>query len=309
MAMRLWISALLDLLVAARGLHVEWKGAGPSFDEVLIRAAHEQMDAAKGRYTESSDALHLVTSIFLPEGHAHGHIKEIVAAFATNVENPHIASLHVLLESPSEGCSDLLKRMANATGTPVRLIHKVVCTMVKKQPTYRDFFQYANERMRHHQVILTNADIVFDSTLALIAPLTAGVGHVLSVKPPPYKDEFKDIFLQECKQSALRCKSETSSWDAFIFLSPLPGKLEDFELDYPMNIIQAENFAAGNLRQMGLNITNPCMHVNAFHWHCFSGKMHKEWPGDKKPKCNYLAKTHPCEDFPDDASICQHSKA
>lgn len=312
MAIRLWTVVLFGMAAAAWGLSVAvLPDADSTFEKVLMRYAKQQItstvrSASKARMHDHP-LMHLLTSLFLPSpGTENGHIKEILAAFSVNVENPRIASAHVLLESYPGGCSLLKENMENATGRAVKHMKKVVCTQVHEQPTYHDFFHYANDHMHKVHVLLSNADVVFDETLSLIAPLSTGLGHIISVKSPPYEGDFADIFKSECKsvRNKDRCIPRTMSWDTYIFVPPLPNKLEEYDLRFPMNIINAENFAGMALKVSGVNLTNPCMHVNAFHWHCFAGKMHKTWPNGR-PKWNWKLESAPCEDFPKDMPYCR----
>merc|ERR1719317_305054 len=46
-------------------------------------------------------------------------------------------------------------------------------------------------------------------------------------------------------------------------------------LNHTMNHMGAETYAGYALHKAGVVLSNPCLHVNAFHWHC-APKMHSE---------------------------------
>jgi len=173
----------------------------------------------------------------------------------------------------------------------------------------------ANEVLANGTVMVANADVVYDETLGLLAPPAAGTeGHLLSVEPPPFEGAFKEIFGMQCPSANLRhgrgpsgnehrCQIMARSWDAYIFTPPLPMKLfSNFNMSFAMSTESAEFFAAQALIESGMRLTNPCMFVNAHHWHCFGDKMHKTFRKhgqDFSPPWKSSYVSYPCRDFPD----------
>jgi len=163
-------------------------------------------------------------------------------------------------------------------------------------------------------VILSNADVVFDDSLSLVDSkrlLTGGIGYVLSVKPPPENTQYEEVFGTECRNTP-RCvvgawdggewgqMSGGGSWDTYIFAPPLANTLNFTHLDLVMNIEGAENRAAFELEiNAGLTLFNPCIYVNAFHWHC-GGKMHAlgDARADQLVDCRQVRDILPCLECP-----------
>jgi len=246
---------------------------------------------AKGR--SGSGGFTLLTSLYMDaSGLSQGHTDELVSAFIVNLANPNIWSVHVLFESNTSGGANacgrlprLLREHSFASSLYEPHAHKITCVPVRQQPTYGDFFRYASSSLANHDVILANTDIVFDRTLALLKhPVDLNVAHVLSVLSPPYNGQYKQIFGKEC-QITNRCEipvwsastSTGGSWDAYIFRAPLPHSFNFTDLDFVMNINGAENLAGFQLEtQGGRQLSNPCLQVHAFHWHCTGGKMHNK---------------------------------
>jgi len=225
----------------------------------------------------------------------------------------------VLLESPGPGgdpCgsfSDIVAKHAPSTMTTTDALKdvmgKVKCVPVEVQPTYTAFFQYANEHMQGRIVLLSNTDVAFDSTLSLVRRgiLAAGrIGFVLSVQSPPHRGQYREVFGSECDVPN-RCLYKSGmfgdgmSFDAYIFHSPLLGrkKVDWRHIDHVMNLYGAENRAAFELEvHAGVNLSNPCRHVHAFHWHCKGGKMHGERRITIRGNRENLGKVVPCWDCP-----------
>jgi len=288
-----------------------------AFKAMLMRHTGAALDAPSSarqhRPENSSQPVHLLTSIFLPEpAKQNGHVPEIMASVFVNIRNPLIASVHVLLESYDKDCAALQQHLGELTGKKVEHKEKVVCTVVNRIPTYHDFFQYANNNMRDKLVLLSNADVVFDFTLANVGHLSAGVdAHVISVQPPPYSGEYASMFNINC-ESTKRCIKHTTSWDAYLFVAPLPSKLDDFNMRFPMNMQHAENYAASALGYSGLNLKNACGHIGAYHWHCIGGKMHSDWAYWGTPSWRWDEGKGtgfgPCRDFPGDCERENHCR-
>jgi len=174
---------------------------------------------------------------------------------------------------------------------------------ITKAPTYNDFFETAINKYPDQPCMITNADVVFDETLTWIDTHTLAQmrGFVLAVKPPPKNSAYKAVYHSDCN-SIPRCTVGRvdgwllggASWDSYIF-APTPKFRQSYyqsravegrptttkdELSFPMFSLGAENKAAFELYSMGVNLTNPCHFVNAFHWHCQGTKMHVDAQDD-----------------------------
>jgi len=234
--------------------------------------------------------LSLLTTAFLS---VNPHTQEQFAALVVNLMNEVIYDVHILTESD---CGLILKqvdywisRMPNKTISRKAMYHKFTCvpSTTGVQPLYKDFFEYANTTLAGNLVLFANGDIAFDETLRRINPdalMTAKMGMILSVQPPPQNSFYKDAFGFECSNTP-RCAvgawkggcsaSAGVSWDAYIFASPLSSSFNLWGVDVIMNIYGGEQVAAFQLEAAGgLTLYNPCYHVHAFHWHCQGGKTH-----------------------------------
>jgi hypothetical protein len=200
-------------------------------DEAFLRAAVDATLASASSPGVEAYNVALLTTILLDRWHtSRSHEREVLAAVAVNVENPFISAVHVLLESRPgrNNCSALQNLLENASNRTLTQFGKVTCVQIFKRPVYETFVRYANASMPVGKVMVSNPDVVYDETLALLPGLVAGVGvHVLSVTPPPYEGAFKKIFGQQCVHRAERCAWVAESWDAYVFRTPLPAKLAE----------------------------------------------------------------------------------
>jgi len=277
--------------------------------------------------------LALLTSLFVPQGSSSPHTLELFAALMVNLGNPYINKVHVLLETNSTADCDRLPALiasygGNLTGaghdSNIHIVGtdysvdsslgnassewagKLTCIPTPRQPTYTDFFRYANNRLSDMTVLLANTDVVFDESLELIEPAFKLWKHayVLSVSPPPYGGAYLRAFGREC-QTEPRCtigafdgwKWGGESADAFVFRPRLQG-LNLTSMRHVMNIEGAENRVMYQLEaKAGLELSNPCLHVHAFHWHCVGGSMHHEAQRlDRQLDGQSLGQVAPCWD-------------
>lgn len=249
----------------------------------------------------------LLTSAFRTEGQENPHLSEIFAALATNLLNDYILEIHLLSEDDCQYVKRRLvwqvDRMVKAKEIMQMVDIKLYCTrtMYGRQPSYADFFQYANV------------------TLPLVDPEPVRLrrhGYVLSVTPPPHRGAYAEVFRRECENTP-RCSVGTwnhgghwvqhtgggSSWDGYIFSPPLSPDVDLAHIDLFMNLNGAESIAAYQLEvKGGIHLYNPCMHIHAYHWHCLGGKMHDTDPrvrADRPPW--YTELMHQPPHFPFDA--------
>mmetsp|Transcript_96394 Transcript_96394/g.251210 ORF Transcript_96394/g.251210 Transcript_96394/m.251210 type:complete len:342 (-) Transcript_96394:39-1064(-) len=299
---------------AAESLAPEPNGELP-FDVLAMHASQqmERFDALRlsGR-VPAEDSIGLLTTIFLGLfDHRRSHEREVLAAFAVNVANPLISAVHVLLEAHPKriggDCSGLRGLLEDASSREVPQFHKVICVQVTERPMYGDLFTYADTRMPVGRVIISNADVVYDETLAQLPELEEHVGvHLLSIKPPPYEGAFKEVFGHQCPKepygTSTSCLWHTRSWDAYVFRTPLPANLtESHNLQFPMSWMSSEFYMASALLDSGMKLTNPCMFVHAYHWHCFGDKMHATFDKSKLPPIKNKYTSFPCKDFPSES--------
>lgn len=253
--------------------------------------------------------LTLLTSFFY--GTDHEHWPELAGALHVNLHNPFFNKVHVLMESPGGSeCGELQAKISEALDGAewsADAQKRLICVPVPNQPNYESFFDYANSHLAGQLVALANTDVAFDDTLGLIDREAFGpdLGYVISVQPPPYSGEYKDMYGTEC-ETETRCSIGLydgwtwggNSWDVYMFRSPLQGMHSNY-LNHYMNQLGGENRAAYQIEKgAGVHLSNPCKHIHAFHWHCSGGKMHDHSRVDGEPGENAVQGINPCWDCP-----------
>src|ERR1051326_3024713 len=84
---------------------------------------------------------------------------EFLECLRRNVENDQLDEIHLFVEEPGE-VGKLVTEYPLLADAKIRLIAH------GRRTTYQELFAYANNRLAGHRVIIANADIYFDHTLA-----------------------------------------------------------------------------------------------------------------------------------------------
>jgi len=181
-----------------------------------------------------------------------GRKGELDLVLERNLRNPHLEEVHIL----SETCGTL-SLPARAMKNPKMFVH-----CLPHQPTYADFFHFANIHLRGKRVVLSNADIAFTASLGKLGD------HPLS-------SERRVLILSrwalDCGEGRLDprgnlCWTDYGSHDTFIFRAPLPP--ESFQdLEFPMNRYFAEHAVVARLVDTGFEVVNPCLDIISLHHH------------------------------------------
>ena len=216
----------------------------------------------------------LLVSTFV--NHNHKHMAEVLCALAENIMSPSLQKVHALHEgSPETLIAAILDASAHYPGSnleyevclPFVLSAKLVVVRTKEQASYPELIYYACTKLGGERVLLSNTDVVFDSSLDRlerdrISFHDRRTVYVFSVTAPradagPYLERFNNsgwparcakeartrCFLNETKQNderSVQNKRISSSprpgrsYDAFLFYSPLPVELlRDSHWMYP----------------------------------------------------------------------------
>jgi len=257
---------------------------------------------------KSQPKINLITSVLVDPDSDNEHMQEIIKAVTENVKllGTTLARICVLLEVHNKDRDEAIVELKHKIGVSdlsESVQEKFEIVNISQAPTYNDFFETGINNYPDEPCMITNADVVFDETLTSIdtATLAHMKGFVLAVKPPPLHGAYKAAYHSECN-SIPRCTVGRAdgwllggaSWDSYIFAPTTDFKKNYYrqrtvegkqtttkqELSFPMFSLGAENKAAFELFSMGVNLSNPCHFVNAFHWHCQGTKMHVDAQDD-----------------------------
>jgi hypothetical protein len=169
--------------------------------------------------------------------------REFIACLERNLANEHIAAVHLFVEEALGG------RVPHDLGLPAH--PKLRLLSHGRRTTYSELFEHANARLAGQRVIVANADICFDHTLARLDSVPLA-GRMACLSRWDLLDD-----------GSLRFFDHPSSQDAWIFEAPLPPLACDFHL----GLLGCDNRLAWEARAAGLGLFNPGRSVRACHLH------------------------------------------
>lgn len=265
------------------------------------------------------------------------HRREVEAALLANIYNPHIDQVVVFLDGVSTGddvdeehkssCSHFHRDMketrhrflkiiargglseVNAHHNGVDPMSKVECVNVfNGQPTYHQMFLNAlSDVVTGDIVVMANADMVFDNSIAKAKKLKEDVLLVLGTRgfstdaTPTWTRTFYDVIVrlgrtsQELKDWDVdQCSNNHWSWDTWIFhKKSIQGKLQEEHFQrqninnemafFYMNENGAENAALWAMEESSSFATtyNACDEIQSWSFHLTPKTHHDQgtpWP-------------------------------
>lgn len=264
-----FLAFLVGLLagVIARG---RWMHAG------IVRARAEPRPpvAAAVRPHERPLRVVLLSSAYSGSGGGGdaGRADERARVVAKNAALRSVAAVHLLHAGGDVAVVDAVERAVAAVVDPAPVVFD---EMPRAEPlTYGTLFEYANRKLAGRVVVLANADVYFDESVACTGLLRAGRGVALSLTRHPSPDcvagsGHGDTAWEPQDLCAAYHPVSQASHDVFAFVAPLPNAFVAALRDLRVNQFGAENVVLWNLRRFAhVEPLNPCANVHAFHAHC-----------------------------------------
>lgn len=178
---------------------------------------------------------------------------EILECLKRNVANDHLGEIHLFVEGALE-VNTLLAVYPPLAAFKVRLIAQ------GGRVTYRQLFTYANDRLPGRRVIIANADIFFDHTLARLG------AYDLS-------DKLLCLSRWDLQpDGSARFFDYPASQDAWIFQAPI----REFPCDWSLGVPGCDNRLAWEAERAGLAISNPSRSLRACHLHLSGVRRYSE---------------------------------
>lgn len=165
-------------------------------------------------------------------------LQEYYRCIQYNCAHPLIKKIYIFYESP-----DVLD--------PVLQDPKIAIIPIKRRPSFGDFFAFAREKLAGERVIISNTDIYFDESLALLAPVTFEKTVVALTRHniPEYTGSWRR-----------NCYSQ----DVWIFKAPITilGAQRVF-----LGYWGCDHDIRDRFIRAGFNVINPSCSVKAWHVH------------------------------------------
>ncbi len=165
---------------------------------------------------------------------------EFERCFKENIANKYIGKIYVLYEKFDGNAPDFL------------VDPKIEIISWPGQPTYKDFFDFANEHLKDQVVIVANTDIFLDDTLSSIEKLDFTRERLVLALTRYNVPEYKG-----------RWRRHVRSMDTWIFKTPMEYKDARYLIGKPgCELAMLDEWIA-----IGYNVSNPSLTIKTWHVH------------------------------------------
>jgi hypothetical protein len=218
-----------------------------------IAGGFRQHGSSSPRISLASDEMAMILLTGLYEDADLSRRSELLECLKRNIENDQLDEIHLFVEE-ALGLDRLLNTYPLLAATKVRLIAQ------GRRVTYRDLFAYANRCLPERCVIIANADIFFDHTLARLG------GYDLS-------DKLLCLSRWDVQPDGSACFFEhPASQDAWVFRAPI----REFPCDFHLGVLGCDNRLAWEAEHAGLAVSNPSRSLRAYHLHLSQVRRYHE---------------------------------
>ncbi len=200
-----------------------------------------------GKLCASDDGFYLMTVLYNETNSE--RCAEYKACFERNLAHPLIKHITVIYDtSKNDGVNELLSYLQHK---PVSLYY------VDARPTYGLCFQLAHQQYKQGKIILSNADIYFNHTLALLLSYNLKNKLLALTRWNVLNDKTLALY---CTTQGVKAEFSQDTW---IFELPLKTFYDDILLGMP----HCDGRIAYEAQKAGLCVLNPCLTVQCCHMH------------------------------------------
>ncbi|MBN4078723.1 hypothetical protein JYT96_01835 [Gammaproteobacteria bacterium AH-315-C21] len=140
---------------------------------------------------------------------------------------------------------------------------KIELVKIDRRPTYRDFFDYANERLKNDYVIISNADIYYDGT--------SNIERVKEVQPNHLWAVCRYNYDTKEESWSLQGEGIQGSSDSWIFKAPIV----DFDNDILVGMAGCDSYLCQKAVEAGIIVSNPGLSIITKHEHDDMGERNR----------------------------------
>jgi len=170
---------------------------------------------------------------------------ELLTCLERNAANALFDAVHVFVEDKRVRRAQVLRDFPILSHPKIRLIDH------GQRVSYRDLFDYASCALAGKRIVVANADIYFDATLALLDGVDLDGKLLCLSRWDVHDDGSAHLF------------AHTYSQDAWIFQAPI----RSFRSDFRMGLPRCDNRIAWEAQRAGLAVSNPSCSIRAHHLH------------------------------------------
>ncbi len=193
---------------------------------------------------------------------------EYITCLMKNLAHKSIEQVHVIYDTSKDS-------EKNRIFTYLKNNANIRITFSNKRPSYEYCFQLANSFYPGKKIILSNADMFFNDTLALLENYDFTNTFFALTRWNCLNDGSLEIFKQYNAQGKFIKTDSESSQDVWIFKTPIKHINCD---DICLGLMACDSVIAYRAQKSGLIVKNPCLTIQCCHLHLTEKKDYTKQP-------------------------------
>lgn len=190
-------------------------------------------------------------------------MKEYIYCLEKNLNHSNIKQIHVLYDTSKDKTTNQI--------LDYLIQHNITITYISDRPTYDFCFSLANELYPNEKILLCNADIYYNETLASLENYDLENRFIVLTRWNVLRNgKLKQMYSR-------RRKPNIWSHDTWIFKTPI-REFEDKTIQ--LGTTYCDCRIAYQAQQAGYKVINPCLSIKSCHLH-LSGVRHQPKMGGK----------------------------
>ena len=185
--------------------------------------------------------------------------QEYITCMERNL-NIHLSNnIHVFFDTSGNSANNKLLKYLKSK--------PVTITYIKGRASFDNFRKLAHEQYTETAIIISNADIYFNETLAILEKYDLSNIFIALTRWDLKKDNSESLFYatwDAAKQQYICLNGQCFSQDTWIFKTPLP-KFKDNSMK--LGMLHFDPRLAYQAKQAGLEVINPCLTIKCHHLH------------------------------------------
>ena len=193
---------------------------------------------------------------------------EYLVCLQYNLLNKSIHTVHVIYDTSKDDNKNTFLHL-------LKLKPAIKLTLTNHRPSYGECFALANTEYPKCKIILSNADIFFNDSLASLENYNFTNIFLTLTRWNILENGALEIFKQYDKNGVFSKSDSESSQDVWIFETPLKiFKCDDIAL----GLMQCDSIIAYRAIKSGLIVKNPCLSIQCCHLHLTEKKNYRKQP-------------------------------
>ncbi len=194
-----------------------------------------------------SDKFVLITSLFNET--QTDRIEEYKQCLKNNLEHRMIKKIVVFYDTSKDSVKNQIKEFIESEP-------RIEIVYIKDRPTFRELFEFSNNKFPKQRIIIANGDIYFNQTLEVLVKYDLKDKLLALTRWNVLPNGTLQIFHQGINMG--------TSQDVWAYQTPIDTH---FSCDFKIGTWHCDSFLSHHAMKAGIKVLNPCLEIQACHLH------------------------------------------